>query len=119
MDIVKVKVGDEVVVSNGRGTKPYRATVEKVARVWITVRPTGSSHALTERFRLNDQTDGWTGAGGPGRFYTLEQWAEREAEMAAQAFLREQGITLEWGSPWRKRLPELADAVRKTLDVPA
>jgi hypothetical protein len=114
-----VRVGDTVIVYSGNHSRRMQAdryTVIKVAKVWITVRYEGkeeSGAAWDRRFRLDDHTDGAEVA--PSRFYTLTQWAKREREVEADAFLKEQGITLEYASPWRKRRAELADLIRAGL----
>jgi hypothetical protein len=109
--MVKVNVGDTVIIHNGyRNTvqRTYEATVTKVARIWITV---GEGYSA-RRFRLDDQTDG-TGEGWAKRFYTLEQWAEREKLNAAHAYLHKQGISLRSDSPWRGKETELADVLKR------
>jgi hypothetical protein len=114
-----VRVGDTVIVRSGnrsRNRRDERYTVTKVARVWITVQREGGegsgSWMPERRFRLDDQTDG-SGYGAPDQFYTVEQWAKSERENAALAFLREQGIMVESGSPWRTRAAELATLISR------
>lgn len=113
-DKIALEVGQEVVILTGYRARPTRGKVAKIGRAWIDVTPDGKMpdrNYPTSRFRLDTQTDG-SGVGSPARFYTLDQWAEREREIAASKFLQEQGIDLRFGSPWRKRAVELADLIR-------
>jgi hypothetical protein len=104
--VIDVKEGDTVMIV-ARQQATYRATVTKVGRVWVTV---GEGWQV-QRFRRDDQTDG-SKIGCPQRFYTLDQWAERQERDAALAFLHEQGIDIRHGSPWRGREVDLAAAIR-------
>jgi hypothetical protein len=103
---VKVEVGQTVMVLGGYGSREaVRGTVVKIGRVWIDVHREGQGWGW--RFRLDTQTDG-SDFGSPPRFYTLDQWAQHEREASASAFLRAQGITVEYSSSWRARMVELA-----------
>lgn len=105
---VKVQVGQQVIVTDGLGRAKMdvlNGTVAKVARVWIDVHREGRNQGW--RFRLDTQTDGST-IGSPPRFYTLTQWATKLRKDSAAAYLREQGITIKYCSPWRDRQTELA-----------
>jgi len=110
----EVKVGDFVKVIEGYGhhENVREALVTSVARVWITV-STGGKYAREMRFRLDTQSAGHGLTAYEPRFYTMAQWERREAEMSASRYLREQGIDVAYSSPWRKRLVELADMIRK------
>jgi hypothetical protein len=114
----QVAEGDTVVMQDGnhaRRMSHRNGTVIKVARVWITVRPEGATRDSGDRrYRLDTQTDGGDRAFA-GRFYTLDQWAERERRNAADAFLREQGIDVRRDGPWWRREVELADIIRAAL----
>lgn len=108
--MVDVKVGEtvKVVEYNGRranGENSREAIVSKVARIWITVKVGDWGREL--RLRRDTQTDG-SGFGYPSRFYTLAQWDERERQEEAKEFLREQGITVEYKSPWKDREVDLS-----------
>lgn len=96
-----IKVGDEVLVQHNHGGKweDVHAVVTKVARVWIDVDPvSGWLPHYSRRFRRDDQSDGSNG-NYRARLYTPEQWAEKQREAAADAFLREAGIeTSRWGA---------------------
>jgi hypothetical protein len=107
--MVKVEIGETVMVLSGYGRKDAeRGTVVKVARVWIDVHREGQRWGW--RFRLDTQTDG-SNFGSPPRFYTLTQWAERERENSAAAYLRAQGVSVDHASPWRSRVVELATLI--------
>jgi hypothetical protein len=97
----KLKVGDPVIVviHAGRSRSEYPSTVESVARVWITVRPSGWSRTL--RFRLDTQRDGST-TNYPDHFITPEQHAYDEQMMAARRALADAGIRFNFGSPFDK-----------------
>lgn len=106
--MVKVEIGQTVMVTDGYGrakTNVIRGEVVKIGRVWIDVHREGKGWGW--RFRLDTQTDGGT-IGTPPRFYTLGQWAEKERQDNAAAFLLAQGVMVEYASPWRKRMVELA-----------
>lgn len=107
-----LKVGDTVIVVDRRQTH-HTAYVEKAARVWLTLvmvpdAKNGERYA-TWRMRRDTQD------GDPGLmfFYTLEQWAVREAENDARKVLSAAGISVDYGSPFRTRLLiELAACVQ-------
>jgi hypothetical protein len=89
---------------------PWEGTVTKVGRVWIEITRNGSRTGY--RFRLDTQTSG-SNIGDPPRFYTLDQWAAKEARGEAMRYLQEQGITIEYRSKaWRGRETELAALLR-------
>lgn len=98
MGMVKVEIGQQVIVMDGYGRAKMqnRGTVTKVGRVWIDVHREGSNWGW--RFRLDTQTDGDNGR--RTRFYTLEQWAEKQRRDSAMMWLRDQGITVGDASPW-------------------
>jgi len=110
-----VEVGQPVIMVDGNHygrMTTQRGTVVKAARVWITVQPDDNAHKwAAQRYRLDTQTDGSPYSYAP-RFYTLEQWAERERRDQAQTFLRKQGISIEYSSPWRGHEHELAELIR-------
>ena len=107
--MITVKLGQPVKIVTGYKTAAVSGTVTKIGRVWIEVTPDGWGRAL--RFRLDDQTDG-SRVGVSPHFYTLEQWAEKQRRDEAGKFLREQGISVDFGSPWRGRETELAALIR-------
>lgn len=113
---VKVEMNQPVVMADGYRRGPDRGTVVKVGRVWIEILPEGWPAGRTRRFRLDTQTDG-SEIGTPARFYTLDQWAERERRVEADRFLREQGIRIETGSRWHGREVELASLLRKAVST--
>lgn len=113
--MIKVEVGQPVMVHGGYGrAEPVRGTVVKVARVWIDVHREGKNWGW--RFRLDTQTDGGN-FGSPPRFYTLDQWAQHQREESASAFLRQQGIMVDYSSPWLQRKAELATLIGWTPDT--
>lgn len=117
--MIKVEIGQPVIIVGGYRSEGRGGTVAEVARVWIKIQPDGTTGEWArQRFRLDDQTDG-SRVGLPARFYTLDQWAEREREDEAATFLREQGIEVGFGSSWRGRKAELADLIRAHLEPPA
>jgi NADPH-dependent glutamate synthase beta subunit-like oxidoreductase len=46
------------------------------------------------------------------RFYTPEQWADREARREALLFLRGQGVEIRLGGEWFGREVELAELIK-------
>ncbi len=114
--MVDVQIGEQVVVTFGqRGLSAQRGEVVKVGRVWIEVQPDGSRPGHAYRFRLDTQTDGSQYASS-SRFYTLDQWAERERQNDASKFLSDQGIRIDFGSAWRGREVELVNLIRSALE---
>lgn len=109
--MIKVEIGQRVIIHQpgNRYANKRDGTVVKVGRVWIDVLP-DSAGSWTHRFRLDTQTDG-TDIGHPAMFYTLDQWAQHERDNGADAYLKAQGITIEYSSPWRGRQVELAALV--------
>lgn len=105
--MVKVELGQEVMTTSWQSRDPQPGKVVKVGRVWIDV----DVDSFTLRYRLDTQTNG-SQYGSPPRFYTLDQWAEKQREDEARDYLREQGIEFSYVSPWRRRLVELADLIR-------
>lgn len=117
-----LKVGDTViVVGGGPEGQTYRATVEKAARVWLTLvmvpdTKNGERYLRTWRFRRDTQGEGGTVYGHPTRFYTLEQWAVHQAEQDARKVLSAAGISIDYGSPFKTRhLAALVAFVRETM----
>jgi len=112
-----VAVGDRVVMTSGNHARRLSAkhgTVVKVGRVWINVQPDGVLGDFTYRYRLDTQTDGspYTSA---ARFYTLDQWEQKQRRDDAVQYLHDQGISIGFDSPWRGREIELADLLRAHL----
>lgn len=101
-----VAVGDTVIVTGHRRPE-RRVVVTKVGRTWITI----GEGVHEQRFRIDDQTDG-SKYGSPPRFYTLQQWAEKQERDEVTTYLCEQGIDLRFDSPWRGREAELAALLR-------
>lgn len=113
---VKVEMNEPVVIIDGGRSKARRGDVVKIGRVWIEVQPEGYGPGYTLRFRLDTQTNG-SQIGVPARFYTLDQWAEKQRRAEATAFLHEQGISIDNRSLWRGREIELAK--RLGLETPS
>jgi hypothetical protein len=108
---ITVELGQQVIMIEGSGKSQIekRGTVTKIGRVWIEV--TRDGQTWTQRYRLDDQTDGSNYA-ARARFRTLDQWAEQKRQIEAERFLREQGIEVGYRSPWRERVVELAELIR-------
>jgi hypothetical protein len=119
MTVKTMAVGDEVVIIEiieryNRGAEAWRGTVVRVGRVWIEVvrvEDNGDIRAARHKFRMDNQTTG-TGYTNAPRFYTLDQYAAREREIEVSRFLKAQGISLNYDSPWRNREAELAELLR-------
>jgi hypothetical protein len=109
-----VELHQPVMVFSGYGRSRYArpGTVAKIGRTWVTVEVEGRSPP--RRFRLDDQTDG-SGYSSGESFMTLDQHAAHQRQSEALAFLREQGVTLDFESPWRTRTVELADIIRAAI----
>lgn len=107
--MIDVKVGDTVIVHGYHRAK--EATVTKVGRVWVFV---GEGPSM-QKFRLDDQTDG-SGYSQRDRFYTLDQWAEKQRRDGAADVLRKHGIDLRPDSLWRGREIELANLLRSAVE---
>lgn len=113
-----VTVGQTVIVSpSDPRQKDVRATVAKVGRVWIELKPEdGFFLAYYERrFRLSDQrTESRTGTGT--YFYTEDQYAWDRRKIEARKFLRDAGIAVDDSyatkSRWKGREVELANLLR-------
>ena len=109
MKAADVKIGDKVKMTDGpRGAPVGDGQVVKIGRAWVTV---GSEYGVERRFRLDDQTDG-SRYSTRCRFYTLDQWAKREARNAALKLLREQDIWVGLDSVWHGREIELANLIK-------
>jgi hypothetical protein len=109
--MMDVQIGQPVKVTDGLGRAKavvHDGTVVKVGRVWIDVHREGQQFGW--RFRKDTQTNG-SSIGSPPRFYTLGQWATKQRQDSAEAYLREQGIDVRYGSPWRERMTELAKLI--------
>jgi hypothetical protein len=105
-----IKVGDRVKVITGYGSsRADDGEVVKVGRVWITIKT--QTWGQKARFRLDDQTDG-SSHSSKARFYTPEQWADREARREALLFLRGQGVEIRLGGEWFGREVELAELIK-------
>ncbi len=112
MDRSELVIGQKVkiVSGGGRHTSTYDGAVTKISRAWCEI--TRDGYGRSERFRIDDQSDG-SGIGYGVHFYTLDQWERQQRESEARAYLREQGISVEYGSPWRDRVIELAELIKK------
>jgi hypothetical protein len=113
------KEGDAVLVipgRYGRGVRePIPATITKAARVWLTItEATASSLAREWRMRRDTQRED-SAHSYVNRFVTAEQYEAEQRAAADAQFLREQGIEVAYGSPWRGRVSELADLIRKAV----
>jgi hypothetical protein len=84
----------------GGGNPSILAEVTAKARVWVTVTRTGAGWPKEWRFRLDTQADGRQSNWAP-HFRTPEQDLFHRAYTEASAYLAEQGIRPDLGSPWR------------------
>jgi len=87
------------------------ARVSKVGRVWVELERVGDGWPRQWRMRMDVQHEGTQYPGSNARFVTMEQHAWEETQAWALGVLREQGIDLRIGSPWRGREQELADLI--------
>jgi hypothetical protein len=98
-------VGSPVVVSESnvyrRKTVLISARVTSKARVWIEVTATTTGRSQSWRLRLDTQDDG-DDSNYKVRFHTPEQAAFRTARDEASSYLSDQGIRLDYGSPWKQ-----------------
>lgn len=109
MDRSDLTIGQPVIITYGDRTAPSRGTVTKIGRVWCEITTTGE-YRITRKFRIDDQSDG-IGIGHGIHFYTEAQWTERQLRTRATDLLRDQGIRVDYDSPWRGREVELADLI--------
>lgn len=117
-----IKAGDPVIVQRYHGG-PIKATVQHVARVYVTMQADDALYPglppLTWRMRIDTQSEHFNPSTGSGtyvaRFWTLEQWEQKERKKRAFTFLREQGIEVRPASPWRDREVELAELINEAL----
>lgn len=102
-----VKVGDELVVTEGAHV--YRAQVIKAGPAWLTMGVAGGKRVWKlRRDTRTDTNDGNKTYAYSPHWYTVQEWAEREALAAAWTTVREQGISVHHGSEWNERIAELA-----------
>ena len=108
--VLDIKPGTPVMITQntGRGvTREYRATVESVARVYLMVRADGEQSTFRPAWKIRRDTQqenvtGRTPGAGmyQARLWTMEQWAQRQTESEARAFLQKAGIRIERDSSW-------------------
>lgn len=122
--LADVEVGDEIVMidktgrlHNGKSLdRIVRGRVVAAKRVNLTVQAIDGKRIWTVRRDSRRETrelhpNGWHG-------YTPEECEHHKRRLIAEKFLREQRITIDWGSPWRNRVVELADIIRRAIDPP-
>lgn len=127
MDKLKLAPGDKVFVVRSMNDMRRRsdagryipAVVKSAARVWVTLTSDEGGWPFVWRMRLDTQDDGGNYPGSSYRFVTAEQKDREEATSAARKLLREQGIIVEYSSPWRGKEAKLAELLRGVLDAPA
>lgn len=123
--MIKVEPGQQVIVADrSRHSATWRGVVVWVGRVWMQVvreEDQGRPGALRHKFRLDNQSDG-SKYGDRARFYTLGQHVEKQKLDEATSFLKDQGIRLDYDSPWRGREVQLAlvlvSATKTTQEKP-
>lgn len=119
-ELGKIKAGDAVFIRRSPDDQRGRpeseryipARIEKAARVWIDI-VSAEGIPLRWRMRRDTQAEQTSFSGSRASFLTAEQHVWEIEEAAARAYLNEQGLTIERGSPWRGREGELAELLRK------
>lgn len=93
-------VGDDVFVREGGGrhATTTAAKITAVGRVWVTIEAANSRRQW--KLRKDTQRDA-RGVGYATNFVTPEQLAYDEKASTAAKYLAEQGIRVEYDSPWR------------------
>jgi hypothetical protein len=117
-ELGELKPGQPVMVCRSmndyRRSKPedryIPAVVVKASRVWVDIEKPGSETWSVNRWRMrrDTQDEATQYPGNNASFATLEQHAWDLAAIQARQVLRDNGITLDLGSPWRGREIELA-----------
>lgn len=112
------KPGDPVIVTvnSYRQTRHVDAKITKVGRTWIEMAETDNVRSQAKTWRMHMESQYETAGPNPrgDSFATPEQHAWDEQRAAADRYLRDQGITLDSGSPWRtpERWFRLAEILR-------
>lgn len=122
----KLELGQRVIVRRSqnymRGRPPEEryipAVVVKVGRVWVDLESVDLDRPKTWRMRMDRQSEDTGYTGSNASFFTLEQHAWDMAQDQAMRTLRDHGIDLRMGSPWRGREIELADILKLDLGQP-
>ena len=122
--LADLEVGDEIVMIDKTGRlingksldRIVRGRVVAAKRVNLTVQAIDGKRTWTVRRDSRRDTRephsyGWHG-------YTPEECEHHERQLSAEKFLREQRITIGGGSPWRNRVVELADIIRRAAEPP-
>lgn len=102
--------------------RPTNAVVTRKARIWITAESAHSNepdssyptrYRKTWDLRMDNQTDGNENSYHATRFYTPDQYRFRQASISASQYLTDQGVRLDWASPWKDeaRTIELARTI--------
>jgi len=117
-DLGELRPGQQVIVrrspNDQQGRKPSErfipATVAKVGRVWVELKPDPPLCPWPTRWRmrLDTQNEATQHSGTNASFVTLEQHAWDETQTWARGVLEKHGLTVESRSPWVGREVELA-----------
>lgn len=116
-------VGSEILVVEPRyhrrkeAAQPVRAVVTRKARIWIVAEqilpPEWAKVPHLPKawnLRMDNQTDGGE-SNHATRFYTPDQYRFHQASITAHEYLTDQGIRIDWASPWKARTIELARTI--------
>lgn len=115
-----LKQGDQVfvipcLIERGRhGALVIRAVVAKASRVWVEIHSAEEHFPAKWRMRRDTQDEGTEYINSNASFRTPEQHRWHVARSGGRQFLREQGISIAWKSPWIGREAELADLIRRS-----
>lgn len=122
-ELGKLTVGQKVVVYRSpddmRGRKKsdreIPAHVAKIGRTWVQLNRDDHPDFFPSdwRMRMDVQNEATQYGGSNASFATLEQHAWDEANRWGCQMLTENGITLEFRSPWRGQEHVLADLILK------
>jgi hypothetical protein len=93
--------------------EPIPAMIVKAARVWLTI-AVEKPYPREWRMRRETQREE-TGTNYSDRFVTAEQYEAEQRAVRDLRFLNEQGVVIGPRSPWRDRVSELADLIRKAV----
>lgn len=122
MNINHLSLGQQVVIlptTYGHDRpEPTPAKVVKIGRVWVSFeRIEKGRHPNDWTLRADTQNEG-TGFNYQARFFTLDQWKQREAKRDADEFLDKHGIRVEPHSTWypAEARIKLAAIIRHALD---
>lgn len=107
-EVKALKTGDEVMLWLRRPAAGEPGTILKANRIWLTI---GYNfdwvYPRQIRMRRDTQDAGLDYSDQP-RFYTMNQWARREADAKADSILKIAGVRLDPSSLFQSHKAELA-----------